>query len=66
MPDLAARLAGLRFDTPDPRLRCLAAEAQDGEIVGYATCAAEQSTWDGRNTCTWTACSWPPATAASA
>ncbi|MFF4688133.1 GNAT family N-acetyltransferase [Streptomyces sp. NPDC001307] len=47
-PDLAARLAGLLFDTPTPRLRCLVAEAPDGEIVGYATCAPELSTWDGR------------------
>ncbi|MGW1811672.1 N-acetyltransferase family protein [Streptomyces sp. NPDC002078] len=46
--DLAARLAGLLFGTPAPRLRCLVAEAPDGEIVGYATCAPELSTWDGR------------------
>ncbi|MFF3918185.1 GNAT family N-acetyltransferase [Streptomyces sp. NPDC001852] len=48
VPDLVARPAGLLFDTPDPRLRCLVAEAPDGEIVGYATCAPELSTWDGR------------------
>ncbi|MGW3173637.1 N-acetyltransferase family protein [Streptomyces sp. NPDC001153] len=48
VPDLAGRLAGLLFDTPAPRLRCLVAETPDGEIVGYATCAPELSTWDGR------------------
>jgi len=45
--DLPARLAGLLFDTPAPRLRCLVAELPDGEVVGYATCAPELSTWDG-------------------
>ena len=46
--DLPARLAGLLFDTPAPRLRCLVAELPDGELVGYATCAPELSTWEGR------------------
>jgi GNAT superfamily N-acetyltransferase len=48
--DLAARLATLLFDsaadTPASRLRCLVAELPGGEIVGYATCAPEVSTWD--------------------
>ncbi|WFB07754.1 GNAT family N-acetyltransferase [Streptomyces sp. LX-29] len=47
-PGLAERLAALLFDTPQPRLRCLVAELSDGEIVGYATCAPELSTWEGR------------------
>lgn len=46
--DLPDRLAGLLFDTPVPRLRCLVAELPDGEVVGYATCAPELSTWEGR------------------
>lgn len=46
--DLAERLAVLLFDTPAPRLRCLVARLPDGEVVGYATCAPELSTWDGR------------------
>jgi GNAT superfamily N-acetyltransferase len=46
-PDLAARLAGLLFGTPAPRLRCLVAELPGGELVGYATCAPEISTWEG-------------------
>ncbi|MFH9069066.1 GNAT family N-acetyltransferase [Streptomyces alboflavus] len=48
VPDLAERLGVLLFETPAPRLRCLVAEADDGEVVGYATCAPEISTWDGR------------------
>ncbi|HZF92271.1 GNAT family N-acetyltransferase [Streptomyces sp.] len=47
-PDLAGRLGTLLFGTPAPRLRCLVAEAPGGEVVGYATCVAELSTWDGR------------------
>ncbi|MFJ8111736.1 GNAT family N-acetyltransferase [Streptomyces sp. NPDC096132] len=47
-PGLAERLAVLLFDTPAPRLRCLVAELPGGEVVGYATCAPELSTWDGR------------------
>lgn len=43
--DLAVRLTALLFDTPAPRLRCLVAELPGGEIVGYATCAPEVSTW---------------------
>ncbi|MFI9169450.1 GNAT family N-acetyltransferase [Streptomyces lincolnensis] len=47
--DLAARLAALLFGTPAdtraPRLRCLVAQLPGGEIVGYATCAPEVSTW---------------------
>ncbi|MFG2502385.1 HAD-IA family hydrolase [Streptomyces sp. NPDC048441] len=46
-PGLAGRLDGLLFGTPEPRLRCLVAELPGGEIVGYATCAPEVSTWDG-------------------
>ncbi|AVV46954.1 GNAT family N-acetyltransferase [Streptomyces sp. ID05-04B] len=47
-PDLARRLAGYLFDAATPRLCCLVAELPDGEIVGYATCAPELSTWEGR------------------
>ncbi|MEU2288376.1 GNAT family N-acetyltransferase [Streptomyces sp. NPDC013178] len=46
-PDLAERLHTLLFGTPAPRLRCLVAETPDGEVVGYASCAPELSTWDG-------------------
>ncbi|MEU1040055.1 GNAT family N-acetyltransferase [Streptomyces sp. NPDC005907] len=45
-PGLAGRLEGLIFG-PGARLRCLVAESGDGELVGYATCAPELSTWDG-------------------
>lgn len=45
--DLVARLTGLLFGTATPRLRCLVAELTDGELVGYATCAPEVSTWEG-------------------
>ncbi|MFE0171627.1 GNAT family N-acetyltransferase [Streptomyces sp. NPDC059002] len=45
--DLAERLSALLFEVPAPRLRCLVAELPGGELVGYATCAAEISTWDG-------------------
>ncbi|WP_441247435.1 N-acetyltransferase family protein [Kitasatospora sp. McL0602] len=48
VPDLAARLAALLFDAPEPRLRCLVAELPGGEVVGYATAAPELSTWEGR------------------
>ncbi|OKK06402.1 acetyltransferase [Streptomyces sp. CB03234] len=48
-PGLADRLAALLFATEAPRLRCLVAERPgDGHLVGYATCAPELSTWDGR------------------
>ncbi|MGY0492710.1 N-acetyltransferase family protein [Streptomyces sp. WG-D5] len=47
-PDLARRLEALLFATPAPRLRCLVAELPGGEVVGYATCAPELSTWEGR------------------
>jgi ribosomal protein S18 acetylase RimI-like enzyme len=47
-PDLAQRLRALLFATPTPRLRCLVAELPGGEVVGYATCAPELSTWEGR------------------
>ncbi|GAA3476952.1 GNAT family N-acetyltransferase [Streptomyces yanii] len=47
-PGLAERLAVLLFDVPDPQLRCLVAERADGEVVGYATCMPELSTWEGR------------------
>ncbi|MDH6521269.1 GNAT superfamily N-acetyltransferase [Streptomyces sp. SAI-135] len=46
--DLPDRLAALLFDTPAPRLRCLVAELPDGTLAGYATCAPELSTWEGR------------------
>ncbi|MFD9396261.1 GNAT family N-acetyltransferase [Streptomyces sp. NPDC060000] len=48
VPDLAKRLAVLLFDTPTPRLYCLVAELPDGEVVGYATCSPELSTWECR------------------
>ncbi|MEU5275389.1 GNAT family N-acetyltransferase [Streptomyces asoensis] len=48
VPDLAERLAVLLFDTPVPRLYCLVAELPDGEVVGYATCSPELSTWECR------------------
>ncbi|MGW0531632.1 N-acetyltransferase family protein [Streptomyces sp. NPDC003032] len=44
---LAERLGALLFGVPEPRLRCLVAELPGGELVGYATCAPEISTWDG-------------------
>ncbi|WP_304452263.1 GNAT family N-acetyltransferase [Nocardiopsis sp. YSL2] len=47
-PDLGQRLAALLFDTPEPRLACLVAESAGGEVVGYATCSPELSTWAGR------------------
>ncbi|RKS06160.1 L-amino acid N-acyltransferase YncA [Nocardiopsis sp. Huas11] len=47
-PDLARRLAALLFETPEPRLACLVAESAEGEVVGYATCSPELSTWQGR------------------
>ncbi|MFI6731067.1 GNAT family N-acetyltransferase [Streptomyces sp. R-74717] len=46
--DLAQRLKALLFATPTPRLRCLVAELPGGEVVGYATCTPELSTWEGR------------------
>ncbi|MGW5732493.1 MULTISPECIES: HAD-IA family hydrolase [Streptomyces] len=46
-PGLDRRLHTLLFEVPDPRLRCLVAELPGGEVVGYATCAPEISTWDG-------------------
>ncbi|GGV43681.1 hypothetical protein GCM10010277_33540 [Streptomyces longisporoflavus] len=46
-PGLDRRLHALLFEVADPRLRCLVAELSDGEVVGYATCAPEVSTWDG-------------------
>ncbi|MFE2267019.1 GNAT family N-acetyltransferase [Streptomyces griseosporeus] len=47
-PGLAERLHTLLFGTPEPRLRCLVAELPGGELAGYATCAPELSTWEGR------------------
>ncbi|WP_428949983.1 N-acetyltransferase family protein [Streptomyces sp. cg35] len=44
---LARRLEALLFGADTPRLRCFVAELNDGEIIGYATCAPEVSTWDG-------------------
>ncbi|MGW0846562.1 N-acetyltransferase family protein [Streptomyces sp. NPDC002787] len=46
-PDLARRLETLLFDTETPRLRCFVAELNDSEIIGYASCAPEVSTWNG-------------------
>lgn len=48
VPDLERRLDALLFGTPGPRLRCLVAQLPGGEVVGYATCAPELSTWEGR------------------
>jgi GNAT superfamily N-acetyltransferase len=48
VPDLAERLDVLLFGSPEPTLRCLVAQTPDGEVVGYATCAPQISTWDGR------------------
>lgn len=45
-PGLEERLRPLLFGQPEPRLRCLVAEL-DRVVVGYATCSAEVSTWDG-------------------
>ncbi len=47
--DLADRLAPLLFDGPAPRLHVLVVAAQDGTLVGYASCAPELSTWQGRS-----------------
>lgn len=48
VPDLAERLDALLFGTPAPRLRCLLAELPGGEVVGYASCSPELSTWQGQ------------------
>ncbi|GHH83645.1 N-acetyltransferase [Streptomyces sulfonofaciens] len=45
--DLARRLEALLFGAGPVRLRCFVAEADGGEIIGYASCAPEVSTWDG-------------------
>jgi GNAT superfamily N-acetyltransferase len=45
--DLARRLEDLLFGTAPPRLRCFVAELNDGQIIGYVSCAPEVSTWDG-------------------
>jgi ribosomal protein S18 acetylase RimI-like enzyme len=47
-PDLGERLAALLSDMPQPRLACLVADSAGGEVVGYATCSPEVSTWQGR------------------
>ncbi|MFF4188691.1 GNAT family N-acetyltransferase [Streptomyces sp. NPDC001691] len=47
-PGFAERLGALLFTAERPRLRCLVAEIPGGEVVGYATCAPEVSTWDAR------------------
>ncbi|SER09723.1 GNAT family N-acetyltransferase [Actinokineospora terrae] len=44
-PGLAQRLDALLFG-PAARLHCLLAEHAD-EVIGYATCSPEISTWDG-------------------
>ncbi|SNX62555.1 ribosomal protein S18 acetylase RimI-like enzyme [Streptomyces sp. TLI_55] len=45
---LAGRLEPLLFGSPEPRLIGLVAElGEGGPLVGYATCSAEVSTWDG-------------------
>ncbi|GAB2630891.1 GNAT family N-acetyltransferase [Streptomyces capparidis] len=46
-PDLAERLGRLLFASPRPALRCLVADAGDGRLAGYATCAPEFATWQG-------------------
>lgn len=46
--DLADRLGPLLFGSAAPRLHCVVAQLADGEVVGYATCSAEMSTWDAR------------------
>lgn len=46
--DLADRLNSALFGAPTPRLHCLVVELPDGELVGYATCAPEFATWQGR------------------
>ncbi|MDN3023632.1 GNAT family N-acetyltransferase [Streptomyces sp. S.PB5] len=43
---LEGRLERLLFGSSEPRLRCFVAES-DGRVLGYATCSAEVSTWDG-------------------
>ncbi|MCF2527568.1 GNAT family N-acetyltransferase [Yinghuangia soli] len=45
--DLADRLSALLFGSAAPRLRVLVAELAPGELIGYASCAPEMSTWDG-------------------
>ncbi|MGP3632482.1 GNAT family N-acetyltransferase [Streptomyces sp. 24-1644] len=45
--DLALRLKSLLFGSTAPRLRCFVAELDDAEIIGYASCAPEISTWGG-------------------
>jgi GNAT superfamily N-acetyltransferase len=45
--DLAERWHGLLFGPAPARLRLLVAEVA-GELVGYASCAPELSTWEGR------------------
>jgi ribosomal protein S18 acetylase RimI-like enzyme len=45
--DLAQRLERLLFGPEPGRLRCFIAELDDGEILGYASCAPEVSTWEG-------------------
>ncbi|GAA2991499.1 GNAT family N-acetyltransferase [Streptomyces fulvorobeus] len=45
--DLALRLESLLFGGAAPRLRCFVAELGDAEIIGYASCAPEISTWSG-------------------
>ncbi|CAL9340560.1 hypothetical protein SUDANB106_00265 [Streptomyces sp. enrichment culture] len=45
--DLPLRLERLLFGPAAPRLRCFVAELDGGEVVGYASCAPELSTWDG-------------------
>ena len=46
--DLAERLADTLFGRPQPLLLCLVAELPGGELAGYATCAPEFATWQGR------------------
>ncbi|WP_181765308.1 GNAT family N-acetyltransferase [Streptomyces albidus (ex Kaewkla and Franco 2022)] len=47
--DLAERLAAALFGDGAPGLRCFVAELSGGELAGYATCAPEFATWQGRN-----------------
>ncbi|MFK8907449.1 GNAT family N-acetyltransferase [Streptomyces sp. YS-3] len=44
-PGLADRLAAVLFGPGRSRARCFVAEIPGGEVVGYASCAPEFSTW---------------------
>ncbi|MER5885385.1 GNAT family N-acetyltransferase [Streptomyces sp. NPDC001941] len=44
---LEGRLEKLLFGAAHPRLRCFVADLEGVGPIGYATCSAEVSTWDG-------------------